>query len=127
MDLLLDTHVFLWWDAGSPRLAEAARRMIAAPASRIHVSAASIWEIAIKRRIGKLTFTGSPLTAVRANGFVEAPISGADCEAAGDLEWAHTDPFDRLIIAQARARGMTVVTADAVIQGFLGVAIVAAG
>ncbi len=49
MDILLDTHVFLWWDARSPRLGEAARRVIAAPANRIYVSAASIWEIAIKR------------------------------------------------------------------------------
>ncbi len=127
MDLLLDTHVFLWWDAGLPRLAEAARRVIAAPSSRVHVSAASIWEIAIKRRLGKLTFTGSPLGAIRANGFVEAPISGADCETAGDLAWAHTDPFDRLIITQARARGMTLVTADATMQTFMGVAVIPAG
>ncbi len=127
MDILLDTHVFLWWDARSPRLGEAARRVIAAPANRIYVSAASIWEIAIKRRLGKLAFTGSPLAAIRANSFVEVPASGDDCEAAGDMDWAHADPFDRLIIAQARGRGMTLVTADSAMQGFLGVAVIAGG
>ena len=54
VDILLDTHVFLWWDGRSPRLGEAARRAIAAPASRVFVSAASVWEIAIKRSLGKL-------------------------------------------------------------------------
>ncbi len=80
-----------------------------------------------KRRLGKLAFTGLPLAAIRANSFVEIPASGADCEAAGDLDWAHTDPFDRLIIAQARARGMTLVTADSAMQSFLGVAVIAGG
>jgi PIN domain nuclease of toxin-antitoxin system len=117
MDVLLDTHVFLWWDA--------ARRMIAAPASRIYVSAATIWESAIKQRLGKLAFVGSPLAALRANGFVEAPILGSDCEAAGDLAWDHADPFDRLIVAQAQARAMTLVTADATMQRYIGVAIIA--
>jgi PIN domain nuclease of toxin-antitoxin system len=125
MDVLLDTHVFLWWDADSPRLGEAARRVIAAPGNRVFVSAASVWEIAIKRRVGKLDFAGSPMDTIRANGFVELPASGADCEAAGDLEWRHADPFDRLIIAQARGRGMTLITADPVMQTFIGVAMIA--
>ena len=124
MDLLLDTHIFLWWDGQSPRLATTIKALIANPANRIHVSAASIWEIAIKRRRGKLTFGGSPLKAIAANSFAELAISGADCEAAGDLEWDHADPFDRLIMAQAQRRGMTLITADAAMVGFAGVAIV---
>ncbi len=126
MDLLLDTHVFLWWDQRSPRLIPVARMVIANPANRVFISAASIWEIAIKRKLGKLAFTGSPLNTVRANSFVEVTITCADCEAAGDLDWAHSDPFDRLIIAQVRSRGMTLVTADGAMKGFMGVAIIAA-
>ena len=125
MDVLLDTHVFIWWDSRSLRLGEPTRRVIAAPANRVFVSAASVWEIAIKRRLGKLDFTGSPMDAIRANSFVELPASGADCEAAGDLDWRHADPFDRLIIAQARGRGMTLVTADPVMRNFAGVATIA--
>ena len=100
--------------------------MIATPTNRVFVSAASNWEIAIKRRTGKLSFSGSPGHAVTANSFVELVISGADCELAGNLDWRHNDPFDRMIIAQAQARGMTLITADANMQKFIGVAIVAA-
>ncbi len=125
MDILLDTHIFLWWDTRSPRLGDAARRVIATEADRVFISTASIWEIAIKRRLGKLAFTGSPLKAVRANSFVDVEISGADAEAAGDLNWAHADPFDRMIVAQALNRGMTLVTADAVMERFTGVTVIA--
>jgi PIN domain nuclease of toxin-antitoxin system len=114
-DLLLDTQVFLWWDLGAERLGETARRLIAETENRIHVSAASIWEIAIKRRLGKLAFSGSAVDAVRASSFLELAISGADCEAAGALEWVHADPFDRLIVAQAQRRDMTLITADRLI------------
>ena len=126
VDILLDTHVFLWWDSRSPKLSDPARKLIAAPANRVFVSAASIWEIAIKRRLGKLDFDGSPTDAVRANSFVELGISGADAEAAGGLDWTHPDPFDRLILAQATRRQLTIITADRVMQGYMGVAIVAA-
>jgi len=126
VDILLDTHVFLWWDSRSPKLSAPAQKLIAAPANRVFVSAASIWEIAIKRRLGKLDFEGSPTAAVRANGFVELEVSGADAETAGSLDWAHPDPFDRLILAQATSRQLTVITADEVMKRYMGVAIVAA-
>lgn len=126
MDILLDTHVFLWWDSASPKMSDAARALIAAPANRVFVSAASVWEIAIKRRLGKLDFQGSPTAAVGANSFVELAISGADAEAAGGLDWGHPDPFDRLILAQAAARRLTLITADEVMKGFMGVAVIAA-
>lgn len=121
MDILLDTHVFIWWDTRSPRLGETARRAITGRTNRVFVSAASIWEIATKRRRGKLSFPGSLTSAVAANRFFEIAASGADCEAAGDLAWVHADPFDRLIIAQARARSLTLTTDDSVMQGFAGV------
>lgn len=126
MDLLLDTHVFLWWDSRAARLGEGAKALISSPSNRVFVSAVSIWEIAIKRRIGKLAFEGSPVDAIGKNAFSELPISGRDCEAAGALDWTHADPFDRLILAQAQARRLTLITADAAMQGFISVAIVAA-
>jgi len=126
VDLLLDTHVFIWWDTRSPRLGETARRAITERTNRVFVSAASIWEIATKRRAGKLSFPGSLTSAVAANRFFEIAASGADCEAAGDLEWIHADPFDRLIIAQARARSLILITDDSVLRRFTGVALLSA-
>ena len=121
MDLLLDTHVFLWWDAASPELGAACRAAIADPANRVFVSAASVWEIGIKRRTGKLAFSGSAVEAIRQNGFLEAPILGRDAEAAAALDWSHADPFDRLLVAQAQLGSLTLATADKVIRGFGGV------
>jgi PIN domain nuclease of toxin-antitoxin system len=126
VDLLLDTHVFLWWDAASPELSAACRAAIADPSNRVFVSAASVWEIGIKRRTGKLAFTGSAVEAVRQNGFLEAPILGRDAEAATALDWRHADPFDRLLVAQAQLGSLTLATADAAIRLYGGVAQIAA-
>lgn len=88
------------------------------PQNQVFVSAVSVLEIAIKRRVGKLPFPGSPTEAIERNGFFELPISPLDAELAGDLEWSHRDPFDRLLVAQSiRLRG-ALVTADAVVRGF---------
>lgn len=126
MELLLDTHVFLWWDGGSDRLGATARRLIGASGNTVFVSAASILEIAIKRRLGKLAFAGSPFRAIGLNGFTELAVSAADCEMAGGLEWPHGDPFDRLLLAQAQRHGLSLVTADTIILGHGGVALVRA-
>jgi PIN domain nuclease of toxin-antitoxin system len=126
MELLLDTQAFLWWQTSSSRLGVAARAAIADPANVVFVSAASAWEIAIKRRLGKLAFDASVAAAIAANGFVDLPILTADAEAAGDLDWRHADPFDRLMIVQAMARGLTLVTADRAIRSFGQVAQLAA-
>jgi PIN domain nuclease of toxin-antitoxin system len=112
LDLLLDTHVFLWWDSALPELGEAARSAISDPSNNIFISAASVWEIAIKRRIGKLAFVGSPAANIGSNGFLPLPISPAHAERAAELPMYHRDPFDRLLIAQAQLAGMTLVTAD---------------
>ena len=124
MDILIDTHIFLWWDSQSSRLAPHETDLIAKPENRIYVSAASIWEIAIKRRLGKLSFSGSLVEAIRANSFVELAMTGADCEAAGELAWTHSEPFDRMIVAQAQRHHMTLITADEAMQAFIGVAVV---
>lgn len=121
MDLLLDTHVFLWWDVGDPRLGGGARAAVTDPANRVFVSAASVWEIAIKSARGKLAFRGSPTGAIAGNGFLPLAISPAHAEAAGTLGWMHPDPFDRMLVAQAIAQSLVLVHADAVIRGYAGV------
>ncbi len=113
MSLLIDTHVFLWFEAGSERLARGLRETIARAEEDVFVSAASLWEIAIKRRLGKLTIEGSPRAAALTAGFLELAIDGADAETAGALDWDHRDPFDRMLVAQCLNRGLTLVTADA--------------
>ena len=127
MDLLLDTHVFLWWDSASPELGPACRAAIADPANRVFVSAASVWEIGIKRRAGKLAFGGSAVDAVRRNGFLELPVLGRDAEAAAALDWKHADPFDRLLVAQAQVASLTLATVDRAIRGYGGVAQIEGG
>ena len=122
MNLLLDTHVFLWWDGQDPALSANARGAIAEPGNNVFVCAASVWEIAIKRRFGKLAFHGSASVAIGVNRFHELPILALDAEQAGDLPWPHADPFDRLLVAQAMRLGFTLLTANRSIQSFEPVA-----
>ena len=86
------------------------------------VSAASIWEIGIKRRLGKLDFRGAAAAAIGANGFLELPILPIDAEAARELSWPHNDPFDRMLVAQARRLTLTLVTSDGAIREYTHVA-----
>jgi PIN domain nuclease of toxin-antitoxin system len=112
MDLLLDSHVFLWWDSGAAELAADARHAIADAGNRVLVSAATVWEIAIKRMLGKLDFEGALSAAIEANGFGQLPILAAHAERAAGLPLHHRDPFDRMLIAQAVSEGCTLVTRD---------------
>jgi len=125
--LLLDTHAFLWWDSGASRLNAEARRVIADPVNQVFVSAVSVWEIAIKRRLGKLVFDGSPAATIAANGFFELVMTPADGELAGALDWAHKDPFDKLLVAQAMRVGAVFLTADTAVRAFGGVGVFWAG
>lgn len=118
MNLLLDTHVLLWWDDGADQLGPVARDAIANPDNQIYVSAASIWEIAIKNAKGKLRFTGSPQATIGKNGFLPLSISPQHAETAGQLDWLHPDPFDRMLVAQARTEGMILVHADSVMRNY---------
>ncbi len=112
MKLLLDTHVFLWWDANDPHLPEEYAAAIASPTNEIFVSAATVWEIAIKRSIGKLKFTGSALNAVERHGFQHLSITSAHAESAGSMPELHRDPFDRMLVAQANQENLILVTVD---------------
>lgn len=118
MQLLLDTHVFIWWDRRAPELGARAQALIADPSNLVFVSAASVWEIGIKRRLGKLKFNGSASESIVSNGFIELPIVAADAEFASDLAWDHADPFDRMIAAQAMRRSITLLSGDGAILGF---------
>jgi PIN domain nuclease of toxin-antitoxin system len=112
MRLLLDTHVFLWVVVGSPRLKPAARQLIEG-AEAVCVSAASIWEVAIKVRLGKLQADPDELAgAIERSGFIELPVSAAHAAAVAKLAPHHNDPFDRMLVAQALAEPLRLVTAD---------------
>ena len=113
---LLDTHAFLWWLADSRRLSDKAHRVIASEANDIVVSAASAWEIATKFRLGKLPESEAAgldiADLIASQGFEELAISVSDAERAGRLPGPHRDPFDRMLIAQAVARDLAVVSID---------------
>ena len=114
MRVLLDTHAFLWWLADSRRLSEPARNAIRNEANDVVVSAVSAWEIATKHRLGKLPeaegLAGDIRGAIVGQGFRELPISVADAERSGRLPGPHRDPFDRLLIAQALAHDLALVS-----------------
>ena len=120
--VLLDTHAFLWWMADSERLSGTAHQLIADHANDIVVSAASAWEVATKFRIGKLPNGEAVATDIASHiadqGFEELPISVSDAERAGRLPGPHRDPFDRMIIAQALAHGLVVVSIDAALDPY---------
>jgi PIN domain nuclease of toxin-antitoxin system len=111
MRLLLDTNVLLWWLAGEG-LTVQARDAIADPESLVAVSAVSAWEISIKQALGKLAAPDDLEHQVCAGGFVPLPMTIAHGIAAGQLVRHHDDPFDRMLIAQALAEGLTIVTRD---------------
>ena len=111
MRLLLDTHALLWWLADEG-LTTQARDAIADPANLVAVSAASAWEISIKKALGKLAAPDDLEQQVQEGGFSPLPISIAHALAAGQLARHHEDPFDRMLIAQALAEGLTIVTRD---------------
>ncbi len=118
MDLLIDTHVFIWWDGSDPRLGRVAAAAIGDARNRVFVSAASVWEIAVKQQAGRLKFNGSPSKAIIANGFLPLPISGDQAETAAKLPPIHQDPFDRILIAQALDRQLILTTADGLISRY---------
>jgi PIN domain nuclease of toxin-antitoxin system len=116
LSFLLDTHVFLWFESDSPRLSKRANALISDTQETVFISAVSFWEIAIKRRGGKLAYEGSPRAAARSAGFVELPIDALDAEIAVSLDWDHRDPFDRVLVAHCLNRSLTLVTADAALR-----------
>jgi PIN domain nuclease of toxin-antitoxin system len=118
MRLLLDTHIFLWVVTDSRKLKAAARRSIAA-ADAVYVSAASIWEIAIKARLGKLDGDSKLLAeTIEPSGFLELPVSAHHAARVALLPDHHQDPFDRVLIAQALSEPLVLLTADSLLTRY---------
>jgi PIN domain nuclease of toxin-antitoxin system len=123
MRLLLDTHILLWWLVGDRRLSKSLAAAIASPESDVAVSAASIWEIAIKRALGRIDIDLEELLAVMAtDGFLELPLRFVHSLRLESLPRHHDDPFDRILIAQSIADGRRLVTKDAAILAYAGLA-----
>jgi PIN domain nuclease of toxin-antitoxin system len=112
MRLLLDTHVVIWWLARDPRIGDSARDAIKAADNAVFVSVITGFEIATKKKIGKLDAPDDLSERLQAKGFEELPVTLAHGLEAGQLPLHHKDPFDRLLIAQARCEDLTLVTAD---------------
>jgi PIN domain nuclease of toxin-antitoxin system len=122
---LIDTHVLLWALGEPDRIPRATRELVLDGSLEIYVSAASAWEISIKQKSGKLIgaeglVLGYPeqLERLRAR---EVAVTGRHGIVAGQLGWAHRDPFDRMIVAQAMLESLPIITADQVLAGFDGV------
>lgn len=123
MKLLLDTHILLWAAEGNARLSDQARALLEAEDTLPYFSSVSIWEVAIKTGLGRDTFDVDPRLLRRgllAGGFVELPVTGEHAIEVLSLEAHHRDPFDRMLIAQSRVEGMTLVTADQLVSQYTG-------
>jgi PIN domain nuclease of toxin-antitoxin system len=123
MTLLIDTHLLLW-AAGQPqKLSRAARRLLGDPDARLWFSAASLWEVAIKHSLGREDFRVEPVRLRRGlldNGWRELAVSSEHAVAALDLPPLHKDPFDRMLLAQARVEGLSLVTSDELVARYPG-------
>lgn len=121
MRLLLDTHVALWAIVDSPRLPQHARSLILDPANTLYISTASVWEITIKHMLGKGDMPVSGTQAAvhfQAAGYIELPIVNAHVALLETLPPHHADPFDRLLIAQALAEPLRLLTHDATLKHY---------
>ena len=116
--LLVDTHALLWWLGDDPKLPEAVRAAIAEPANEPLVSAASMWEIAIKRSLGKLTVPEDLPAQITTGGFGWLPVTQEHAWEVRELPPHHRDPFDRLLIAQSLTERIPVITQDAHFAGY---------
>ena len=123
--VLLDSCVWLWWMADHPALGKKARHIISDERNLILVSAATVWEVGIKRSKGGLQLEGNLQALVEDKGFVPLPIDLFHAQQAADLPLIHHDPFDRMLIAQAQAEGLELMTADTIIPQY-GIRVIAA-
>lgn len=122
MRLLLDTHIFIWWDGEPGKLAQATLATLQDPANTLVLSVVSLWEMQIKAQLGKLQLK-RPLKEIvesqqRANGVEVLPVEAAHVYALGSLPPHHKDPFDRLLIAQANAEGIVLVSVDPELRSY---------
>ena len=116
--LLIDTHALLWWLDDAPALSARAREAIADPGNEPLISTATVWEIAIKRSLGKLEVPADLVDGIDDAGFSWLPVAAEHAWAVGALPRLHGDPFDRLIVAQALTERLPVVTRDPQLAGY---------
>jgi PIN domain nuclease of toxin-antitoxin system len=122
MRLLLDTHIFLWYISGDPQLSTAWQAILRDPANQVYLSVVSIWEASIKYHLGKLPLPEPPETYLpeqRQNHLISSLLlEETDLKPLGSLPPLHRDPFDRVLICQAIANGLTLVTVDTILQSY---------
>jgi PIN domain nuclease of toxin-antitoxin system len=120
--LLLDTHALLWWLDGDRRLPPRVRALVGEPANEVLVSAASVWEIATKARLGKLPraldVAADVPACIQDQGFVPLAITVDHAQRAGAWPGPHRDPFDRMLIVQAQAEGVPIVSNEAIFDHY---------
>ena len=112
MKLLLDTHVLLWWFIRPKKLSPRVRKMIGDGRQSVWFSACSVWEMEIKSALGQLEVPDDLLEVAGESRFTELPVTSVHALELRNLPMLHNDPFDRLLVAQARAEGLTIVTVD---------------
>ena len=116
--LLLDTNAIIWMLTDSARLGPVARAAIGNRANEVFLSAASVWEIALKRFAGRIELPPGLYEVLEATGVRELPVTFFHAEHTASLPPVHRDPFDRLLVAQAQAEGLTIVTSDGMIPRY---------
>lgn len=122
---LLDTHVLLWWLAEPERLSEAARGVVRDPAHGVFFSAGAVWEMAIKKALGRLDYPANLTEVLAEERIAVLPIQATHALAIAELPLLHQDPFDRIQIAQAKLEGLTLVTQDERVKEY-GIPVLAA-
>jgi PIN domain nuclease of toxin-antitoxin system len=116
--ILLDTHLLLWWLGGGSRLPQTARRLVADPENTVFVSAVSLWEIWLKRSLGKLQLPDNFEEVLAAESFESLPLTCEQAREVARLPWLHRDPFDRMLVAQARVSRLRLLTADEIVASY---------
>lgn len=119
MNLLLDTHVLIWWATDDPALSDPCRTMLADPRNEVYFSSIAIWEVAIKHSLGKLAMPPEILHQQSSkSGLTQLPFTAKHAAAVTSLPWIHRDPFDRALIAQAIAEPLILVSQDLKIREY---------
>ena len=118
MRILLDTHLILWWLAKSPSLSEQARALIGDPENTVFVSAVSLWEIWLKESLGKLRLPPDFESKLAEESFENLPLTATHARQVALLPWRHRDPFDRMLVAQARVENLILLTADDLVAAY---------
>ena len=118
MKILLDTHLILWWLSNSPLLPDKARELIGDPENTVFVSSVSVWEIWLKESLGKLRLPPDFEQKLGVASFESLPLTAAQARQAAWLPWHHRDPFDRMLVAQAKEANLIFLTADEAISAY---------